>query len=94
MSDDISSNITTQTIKPKKKKRPRCNFKHNEETCKKRLKLVDITIICKCGKCFCSTHRSMTNHNCDFYNSKIEEKKANILIWSNDCSFNPRFLYR
>ena len=79
MSTDVSSNITTQIVKLKKKKRPRCNFKYNEETCKKKLKLVDTTIVCKCNKTFCYNHRSMINHHCEFYKLKIEEKKDNIM---------------
>ncbi|MBL96270.1 MAG: hypothetical protein CMF52_00475 [Legionellales bacterium] len=39
-------------------KKPKCAH------CKKKLSLVEQTIVCKCNKSFCSKHRLFTAHQC------------------------------
>ena len=49
----------------KKKKNSRCKFIDKEgNKCKKKLTLVDKSIVCRCGKCFCTLHRTCESHNC------------------------------
>lgn len=55
-SNDLSP-ISKQK-KNKKKKKNRCNH----PDCKKKLSLTDYS--CKCGKTFCSKHRTALSHNC------------------------------
>tara|TARA_B100000989_G_C19160866_1_gene311345 strand:+ start:39 stop:470 length:432 start_codon:yes stop_codon:yes gene_type:complete len=62
--------------KTKKKKTNRCAFCHDGSKCKKKLSLVDLSIKCRCGKCFCSSHRSMANHFCASLDATSAEKKA------------------
>lgn len=38
--------------------------KCNEKSCKKKLTLVDRSIICKCDQYFCTVHRPIENHVC------------------------------
>ena len=38
----------------------------SKEGCRKKLTLVDLTILCKCGKYFCKMHRLPENHDCSF----------------------------
>ena len=47
--------IKYKTDMPKK---PKCAH------CKKKLSLVEQTIVCKCNKSFCSKHRLFTAHQC------------------------------
>lgn len=51
-----------------------CDF----EMCKKKLSLVDTTIICGCQGCFCMKHRNALAHNCtvDYRAKFIEQQKA------------------
>ena len=52
---------------------PKCSFKN----CKKKLSAVDVLIVCRCEKSFCSKHRPAEEHNCNFdYKKlyKIDEK--------------------
>ena len=62
--------------KIKKKKTKRCSFCHDGSKCKKKLSPVDVSIICRCGKSFCSLHRTMTNHFCQCLEKYRAEKKA------------------
>ena len=62
--------------KTKKKKTNRCAFCHDGSKCKKKLSLVDLSIKCRCGKLFCSFHRSMANHFCASLDATSAEKKA------------------
>ena len=56
---------TTQDVSKKKKKVSRCKCKLSDgKTCKKKLTLVDLCIVCKCGKSFCPLHRVPEKHNC------------------------------
>ena len=36
----------------------------NGKKCRKKLTLVDLCIVCKCGKSFCPKHRTPESHNC------------------------------
>ena len=54
----------------KKKKKKRCNHKD----CKKKLSFIDNQMICKCKRCFCSIHRSITSHNCTANHIKINQE--------------------
>ena len=65
---EIISNNNIVKIK-KKIKKNRCNF----EGCKKKLSIIDKTIVCKCNKVFCAKHRISVNHNCE-----IDIKKDNL----------------
>ena len=48
-----------------KKKVPRCKCKLEDgKKCKKKLTLVDLCIVCKCGKSFCPKHRTPEVHKC------------------------------
>lgn len=49
------------------------------QTCKKKIGLLDMTLKCKCGGAFCTTHRHFTKHNCD-YDYKNGEKIKLIKI--------------
>lgn len=42
----------------------RCQIK----SCKKKLNIIDMSMQCQCGKCFCSNHRLPELHNCESYN--------------------------
>ena len=51
------------------------------EGCRKKLKIIDLTITCKCGNQYCEKHRVPEAHNCSFnYRqedlSKIERMKC------------------
>ena len=67
---------TKKQKKTKKKKTNRCMFCHDGSKCKKKLSPVDLSIKCRCGKSFCSSHRSMTNHFCPCLEATSAEKKA------------------
>ena len=67
---------TKKQKKTKKKKTNRCAFCHDGSKCKKKLSPVDLSIKCRCGKSFCSSHRSMTNHFCPCLEATSAEKKA------------------
>ena len=49
--------METLSVTPKK---ARC--KH----CKKKLKIIELTMVCKCKEQFCITHLSPHSHNCTF----------------------------
>ena len=67
----ISSQDKTQAESNfKKKKKKRCNHKD----CKKKLSFIDKQMICKCKRCFCSIHRSITAHNCTANHIKINQE--------------------
>jgi len=54
-----------QEVKKTKKKVPRCKCRLEDGTkCKKKLTMVDLCIVCKCGKSFCPKHRTPESHNC------------------------------
>ena len=54
-----------QEPKKTKKKVPRCKCKLADgKKCKKKLTMVDLCIVCKCGKSFCPLHRVPEKHNC------------------------------
>lgn len=54
----------------------------NHEQCKKKLKLVDITMgVCRCNQIFCNMHRLPENHDCSF--NFIIDKDA--FIENNQC---------
>ena len=54
-----------QESKKTKKKVPRCKCKLADgKKCKKKLTMVDLCIVCKCGKSFCPKHRTPESHNC------------------------------
>lgn len=67
---------TKKQKKTKKKKTKRCALCHDDSKCKKKLSPVDLSIICRCGKSFCSFHRAMTNHFCPCLEEYSAEKKA------------------
>ena len=49
--------------------------------CKRKLKLVEITTLCKCSKAFCGAHRHAECHNCDFdYQAKTQRDLSNALV--------------
>ena len=63
--------------------------KCSKKNCKKKLSLADLTIPCKCNKCFCKKHRFPELHDCSFnfkYNNdndkiiKLMECKTNKII--------------
>jgi len=57
-----------------KKKKSKCQYIDKDgNKCKRKLTLVDKTIVCRCGKCFCSLHRTCESHNCEIDLSKIKE---------------------
>ena len=43
-----------------KKKKPRCSH------CKKKLKMTELVMICKCSHTFCLLHLNPHSHNCTF----------------------------
>jgi hypothetical protein len=54
-----------QEPKKTKKKVPRCKCKLEDgKKCKKKLTVVDLCIVCKCGKSFCPKHRTPEAHKC------------------------------
>ena len=47
------------------------------DDCKKKLSLVDLSIVCKCGNNYCSIHRYKDTHNCTYdYQTIDKESKA------------------
>lgn len=49
--------------------------------CKRKLKLVEITTLCKCTKAFCGAHRHAECHNCEFdYQAKGQRDLSNSLV--------------
>ena len=49
--------------------------------CKRKLKLVEITTLCKCTKAFCGEHRHAECHNCEFnYQEKTQRDLSNSLV--------------
>lgn len=55
----------SQEPKKIKKKVPRCKCKLEDgKKCKKKLNMVDLCIVCKCGKSFCPKHRTPESHHC------------------------------
>jgi hypothetical protein len=71
---------TTQDDSKKKKKVPRCKCKlSNGKKCKKKLTLVDLCIICNCGKSFCPLHRVPEKHNCKITEILAIKKKTEQL---------------
>ena len=75
---------TTQDDSKKKKKVPKCKCKlSNGKKCKKKLTLVDLCIVCKCGKSFCPKHRSPESHNCkisEILAQKNREEQLNRVL--------------
>jgi len=75
-----SKNITK--VPKKKKKRCRCKL-DGENICKKKLTLVDLCIVCNCGKSFCPLHRVPEKHDCKITQilalKKREEQLNNVL---------------
>jgi len=71
---------TTQDDSKKKKKVPKCKCKlSNGKKCKKKLTLVDLCIVCKCGKSFCPLHRVPEKHNCKI-TEIISRKNREIVL--------------
>lgn len=49
--------------------------------CKRKLRLVETTTLCKCSKAFCVTHRHSECHNCDFdYQGKTQRDLGASLV--------------
>ena len=58
-------NSQVKETKQVKKNVPRCKCKLEDgKKCKKKLTLVDLCIVCKCGKSFCPKHRTPEAHKC------------------------------
>ena len=58
-------------------KKPKCCL----EDCNKKLKLIDLSMKCKCNNYYCELHRHPENHNCTYdYRqenmNKVEEMKC------------------
>tara|TARA_B100001250_G_C19183328_1_gene521925 strand:- start:197 stop:406 length:210 start_codon:yes stop_codon:yes gene_type:complete len=49
-----------------------CSF----DCCSKKLKIIDISIKCKCGNSYCERHRHPENHNCTYDYKKDEPNKV------------------
>ena len=66
--------------KHKKKKVPRCKCKLEDGSkCKKKLSVVDLCIVCKCGKSFCALHRLAEKHQCKLTEElAIKEKQTHL----------------
>ena len=70
--------INNSSSNVKIKKKIICNHKE----CKKKLKLVDITMgVCRCNQIYCNMHRLPENHDCSF-NFTIDKES---FIQSNLC---------
>ena len=54
----------------------------SKECCRKKLTLVDLTILCKCGKCFCKKHRLPENHDCSF---NFKDKDVEKMVKAMEC---------
>jgi hypothetical protein len=49
--------------------------------CKRKLRLVETTTLCKCTKAFCAMHRHSECHNCDFdYQGKSQRELGTSLV--------------
>ena len=49
--------------------------------CKRKLRLVETTTLCKCTKAFCVTQRHAECHNCEFnYQAKTHRDLSNALV--------------
>ena len=74
------NNPQVQEIKKTKKKVPRCKCKLEDgNKCKKKLTLVDLCIVCKCGKSFCPSHRPADKHKCKLTDI-IAKKNKEVLL--------------
>jgi len=73
-----------QDAKKTKKKTPRCKcILEGGKKCKKKLSMVDLCIVCKCGKSFCPKHRSPESHNCkisEILAQKEREEQLNKVL--------------
>ena len=73
-----------QESKKTKKKTPRCKcILEDGKKCKKKLSMVDLCIVCKCGKSFCPKHRSPESHNCkisEILAQKEREEQLNKVL--------------
>ena len=54
----------------------------SKEGCRKKLTLVDLSIQCKCGECFCKIHRSPEQHACSF---NFKDKDVEKMIKAMEC---------
>lgn len=54
----------------------------SKEGCRKKLTLVDLSIQCKCGECFCKLHRLPENHDCSF---NFKDKDVEKIVKSMEC---------
>ena len=74
--NDIITKIVKEKKKKKRKRKNRCAF----EGCNK--KVLSIYVKCKCGKSFCSKHRSLNSHKCPSlkkeFNKKVFCKKCGL----------------
>ena len=52
--------VKEEVKKEPKKKKPRCFH------CKKKLKMTELAMICKCSHTFCLLHLNPHSHNCSF----------------------------
>ena len=60
-----------------KVKKPLCGM----TGCKRKLRLVETTTLCKCTKAFCGEHRHAECHNCEFnYQAKTHRDLSNALV--------------
>ena len=67
---------TEQEKKKTKKKVLRCKcLLKDGKKCKKKLTMVDLCIVCKCEKSFCSKHRTPESHNCKIIEIIARENK-------------------
>ena len=63
--------------KEEQKQKPVCAM----DGCKRKLKLVEVTTVCKCSKVFCGKHRHAEDHSCDFdYQGKGQRDLSNALV--------------
>jgi hypothetical protein len=56
----------------KKSKKPKCHF------CNKKLKMTELSFICKCKYTFCQLHLNPHSHKCSF--NYLEHKQSEIKL--------------
>ena len=74
---------TNETTAAKERQSNRCSGKE----CRRKLSLVDQTLVCKCGKTFCSRHRHASAHSCsyDYAKENADRLGKDAKEWQEAC---------
>ena len=68
---------TDETARPQPPKRRKQSCA--ADGCRRRLKLLDMQIKCKCGECHCRIHRDPKSHECPYnFKEALDHRKAGL----------------